>query len=245
MHFNPCRDSCTRIALLALLLIAAVPVAMAENTTNASASAGGTIMVMSFPQGASIYLNDEYVGITPKKLENIPPGKYLVNISKPGSNNDSAPIILYDGSYREIGFTLEPAATPAATPSGSGSIAISSTPGGATVKLDGAGAGTTRLERASLILNDVPAGIHTVTVELAGYPVYTETVTVKKNQVVKVTADLAASPAVLAVPGTSGIPLTYGAPATTPARSNPVPLSPLCVVAAAVLAGLAAACRRS
>ncbi|OPX61558.1 PEGA domain-containing protein [Methanoregula sp. PtaB.Bin085] len=238
MHLNPCRDSCTRLVLAACLLIATVPGVIADETTNATASAGGTIMVMSFPQGASIYLNDEYMGITPKKLEHIPPGKYLVNISKAGSNNDSAPVVLYDGSYREIGFTLESATTPVVTPSGSGSIAVSSTPGGATVRLDGTVVGTTRLERASLILNDIPTGSHTVTVELAGYPLYTGTVTVKKNQVVKVTADLGA--------GTPAAPvLTFGSPAEATARGNSVPLSPLGAVAAACLAGLAAASRRS
>lgn len=240
MHLNPCRHSCTRTALIACLLIAMVPVSVAENTTNATSSAGGTIMVMSFPQGASIYLNDEYVGITPKKLERIPPGKYLVNISKAGANNDSAPVVLYDGSYREIGFTLESAVTAVATPSGSGSIAVSSIPGGATVKLDGTVVGTTRLERASLILNDIPSGSHTVTVELAGYPLYTETVTVKKNQVVKITADLQAGS-----PAAPGTPLPSGIPATAAAGSNTVPLSPLGAVAAAGLVALAAASRRS
>ena len=240
MHLNPCRDSCTRLALIACLLIATVPGVIAEDLTNATASDGGTIMVMSFPQGASIYLNDEYMGITPKKLEHIPPGKYLVNISRAGSNNDSAPVVLYDGSYREIGFTLESATTPVVTPSGSGSVAVSSTPGGATVKLDGTIVGTTRLERASLILNDIPSGSHTVTVELAGYPLYTETVTVKKNQVVKVTADLEAGS-----PAAPAISLTFGTPATATARGNTVPLSPLGAVAAACLAGLAAASRRS
>ncbi|OPY36775.1 MAG: PEGA domain protein [Methanoregula sp. PtaU1.Bin006] len=240
MHLNPCRDSCTRLVLAACLLIATVPGVIADDTTNATASAGGTIMVMSFPQGASIYLNDQYMGITPKKLEHIPPGKYLVNISKAGSNNDSAPVVLYDGSYREIGFTLESATTTVVTPSGSGSIAVSSTPGGATVRLDGTVVGTTRLERASLILNDIPSGSHTVTVELAGYPLYTETVMVKKNQVVKVTADLEAG-----TPADSAPALTFGLPATATAGGNTLPLSPLGAVAAACLAGLAAATRRS
>lgn len=240
MHLNPVRNPCAFAGLIACLLVATAPAALAENTTNESSGIGGTIFVMSFPQGASVFLNDEYRGITPLRLEHIPPGKYLVNISKAGANNDSIPVVLYDGSYREVGFTLEPATTLVPAPSGSGSIAISSTPGGATVTLDGAVVGTTRLERASLILNDIPSGTHTVSVELAGYPPYTETVTVVKNQVVKVSADFAAG---MTVP--SGIPLTYGSPATAIAGSRTVPLSPFGTVAAAGLLCLAAAFRRS
>ena len=55
--------------------------------------------------------------------------------------------------------------------------------------------------RAALVLNDVPIGNHTVTVELAGYPVYASTVTVIKNQVVKVSADL-----VMTSPTSEGTP---------------------------------------
>jgi hypothetical protein len=236
MYLYPCRNLRALAVITACLIFAAVPAALAEDTANTTVSAGGTIMVMSFPQGASVYLNDEYRGITPIKLEHIPPGKYLVNVSKAGANNDSAPVVLYDGSYREIGFTLESATAVPATPSGSGSIAVSSTPGGATVTLDGAVVGTTRLERAALILYDIPAGSHTVTVELAGYPAYAETVTVIKNQVVKVSADLQAGTKAPAVPGTT---------AAAASTSAAAPVSPLGAVAAAGLAGLAAAFRRS
>jgi hypothetical protein len=130
---------------------------------------------------------------------------------------------------------LENASAAAATPkSGSGSIAVDSSPGEASVTLDGNPVGKTPAIRAALILNDVPAGSHTVTVELAGYPLYTSTVTVVKNQVVRVNADfMTRSPT---IPGT---------PVATTNRGEPVPLSPTTVIAAAGLAGLAAAFRRS
>lgn len=238
MNLYPCRNSCTiATALIACLFIAGIPAALADDGTNAT-SAGGTIIVMSFPQGASVYLNDEYRGITPIKLENIPPGKYLVNVSKAGANNDSAPVVLFEGSTREIGFTLESASPAPAVPAGSGSVAVDSSPGGASVLLDGKNVGTTRMDGYAHIVDNVPAGSHTITVELAGYPAYTSTVTVTKNQVVKVSADFQA-------PG----PAVPGTPVTTPAantpRSEPVPLSPLTAVAAAGLFGLAAAFHRS
>ena len=239
MNLYPCRNPCTIVtALIACLLIAGIPAALADDGTNATSATGGTIIVMSFPQGASVYLNDEYRGITPIKLENIPPGKYLVNVSKAGANNDSAPVVLFEGSTREIGFTLESASPSPVVPTGSGSVAVDSSPGGATVMLDGKDVGTTRMDGYAHIVENIPAGSHTITVELAGYPAYTSTVTVTKNQVVKVSADFQTwSPA---VPGT---PVTT--PAATTPRSEPVPLSPLTAVAAAGLFGLAAVFHRS
>jgi hypothetical protein len=240
MQQSPFRNAILTILLMACLIAAGIPAVMAENGTDTSSSAGGTVIVMSFPEGASVFLNDEYRGITPIKIQNIPPGKYLVNISKEGSSNDSAPVILYEGSTREIGFTLESLSPTTPAPTGSGSVAVSSTPGGATVTLDGNVVGTTRMERASLILNDIPAGMHTISVELAGYPPYTETVTVRKNQVVKVSAEFSSETP--AVTGTSGTPVI---PSGTAGGKQPAPLSPLGAAAAAGLAGLVTVLRRN
>ena len=55
--------------------------------------------------------------------------------------------------------------------------------------IDGKNVGTTRMDGYALIVDNVPSGSHTVTVELSGYPPYSSTVTVTKNQVVKVSAD--------------------------------------------------------
>jgi hypothetical protein len=235
MNLYPCRNACTII--ITCLLLAGIPAAMAADGTNATSSAGGTIIVMTFPQGASVYLNDEYRGISPIKLENIPPGNYLVNVSKAGASNDSAPVVLFEGSTREIGFTLESASPAPAVPTGSGTVAVDSIPGGASVMLDGKNVGTTRMDGYALIVDNVPSGSHTVTVELSGYPPSSSTVTVTKNQVVKVSADFQSqSPATATLPGTP--------PATTD-RRQPAPLSPLTAVAAAGIIGLAAAFRRS
>ena len=44
----------------------------------------GSISINSEPNGADIYLNDEYEGLTPLNLQNISAGKYTVKISLPG-----------------------------------------------------------------------------------------------------------------------------------------------------------------
>lgn len=229
------------IAMIACLLLAGIPAAMAADGTNAPQPVGGTIIVMSFPTGAAVYLNDEYRGVAPITLENIPPGMYLVNVSMAGYKDDMAPVELFNGSTREIGFTLEPASSSTvvptgsvSVPTGSGSIAVDSSPGGAVVMLDGNNVGTTRMDGYAFNVNNVPAGSHTITVELAGYPPYTSTVTVLKNQVVKVTANLV-----------TRTPTITGSPIATTDRPQPVPLSPFTAIAAAGLIGLAAVFRRS
>jgi hypothetical protein len=224
--------------VIACLILAGIPAALAQSGAGEPSTAGGTIIVMSFPAGATVSLNGEFRGIAPVRLENVPPGKYEVAVSLAGYGNDSVPVEIFDGSTREIGFTLE-RASPVPVPAGSGSIAVDSTPGGAAVLLDGKPAGTTPRSNAALVLNDIPAGSHTITVELAGYPAFTGTVNVINNQVTQVNADLATqSPPVTGttVPGT---------PAATAGRQQPVPLSPLGAVAAAALAGLVLVLRRT
>jgi hypothetical protein len=234
----PCRSQKIITGIIACLLLAGVPAAMAADDTGRSASIGGTIIARSYPSGAAIYLNDEYRGVTPAILKNVTPGEYLVNITLAGYNNESWTTILYDGSVRELGANLEPASA-APAPTGSGSIAIDSSPGGASVLIDGKPAGTTPGGRAALILNSIPAGSHTVTVELAGYPSHTETVTVIKNQVVKVNADFVTQSPTIAE---TAVTIT---PIATTDRQKTVPLSPLTVIAAAGLAGLVVVLRRS
>jgi hypothetical protein len=225
-------------ALAIFILLAGIPFAMAADDTGNITGIGATIIARSYPPGAAIYLNDEYRGVTPSILRNITPGEYVVNLTLAGYNNESWTTSVFDGSTRDLGANLEPAsAVPA--PTGSGSIAIDSDPGGASVTLDGNPAGTTPAGRAALILNNVPAGSHTVTVEVAGYPPHTEAVTVIRNQVVKVNADF-----ITQSPTTPGTPVATSPGATTGSQ-KPVPLSPLAAVAAAGLAGLVFVLRRS
>jgi hypothetical protein len=235
-----CRSRNIISGIIICLLLAGIPAALAANETAASLPIGGTITVLSYPPGAAVFLNGEYRSTTPAKLLNVTPGNYLINISLAGFTNESFTTTIFNGSIREYGVNLENSSTASASAvtlpkaGGSGSIAVDSSPGGASVTLDGTAAGKTPAGRAALILNDVPAGSHTLIVELAGYPPYTSTVTVIKNQVVKVDADLATLTTAIT-----------GSPVATSGRPEPVPLTPLTAVAAAGLAGLAAVFRRS
>lgn len=222
------------IGIIACLLIAGIPVAIAADGTTATPGPGSNITIMSLPAGAPVFLNGEYRGVTPVKLGNLSPGEYLVDVGMAGYKNETFTRTLKEGSMLEIGITQFEPLSKVSAPTGSGSIAVDSSPGGASVALDGKPVGQTPADHAALILNAVPSGNHTLTVELAGYPLYTSTVTVVKNRVVQVNADLEKrSPAIT------------GTPIATTDRTKPVPLPPLTAIAAAGLAVLLLVLRRS
>ena len=170
MKQSPCYNRKIITGLIACLLLAGIPAAMAADGTNTTSPVGGMITAITYPAGAAVSLNGEYRGVTPIQLANLSPGKYQVDISMAGYRNETVRRTLSEGSMLEIGINLELLSSLPA-PTGSGSIAVDSSPGGAAVLLDGNPAGTTPVSHAALILNTVPIGNHTLTVELAGYPV--------------------------------------------------------------------------
>jgi hypothetical protein len=237
MDQSSCRNRNIIFGIIACLILAGIPAVMAADGTTATSSGESNITVITWPAGAAVYLNGEYRGATPIKVGSLSPGTYKVEVSLAGFKNETFTRTLSAGSMHEIGINLI-SLSQVPAPTGSGSIAVDSSPGGATVTIDGKPAGTTPAGRAALVLNDIPAGSHVVTVELAGYPPFTSTVTVIKNQVVKVNADLETrSPAITGTP-------TTATPIATTDRQKQVPLSPLTAVAAAGLIGLAAVFRR-
>ncbi len=237
-----------RVFLACVLCVAAAVIAPCL-------AAGGTITVYSYPANATVTLNGDVRGLTPLVLRDVPPGEYEIGISLTGFRNESFSVRLNEGSTRDIGVNLEDASVPAGLP-GNGSIAVDSVPGGASVLLDGKPAGTTPETHAALVIDRVPAGLHTITVEHAGFPSWSGNVTVPKNRVVLVNANLSAPPT--ATPAPSPVPVNATAPAG-PAESSPAgtmpstrttgtpatPLPPVAAILAAAAAALAAAYRRS
>ena len=239
------------LGVVACLIAAGIPATLAATDANALPATGCTIIVISYPDGAAVWLNGEYRGVTPAEFRNIPAGEYNVTVSLDGYYTEITPSTMSDGVRRQIMIQLEKissgprqTATPS-TLSRYGTIAVDSTPGGAFVTLDGVAAGRTPMTHAALILNSVPVGNHTINVELAGYPPYTATVNVIKNHVSQVNVELSKS----SQPVTSVIPasVVLAAPAsgvqTTPTRKSGVP--PAVIIGAVAVIGIAAVFRRS
>jgi PEGA domain len=230
------------LLFVACLIIAGIPAAMAATETPTPPPLGCTIIVESYPVGAAVTLNGDYRGVTPIEFDNLTAGEYDVTVGLAGYDTETIPSMMFDGHTREIMVQLQNSSVPTQTPtpgplSRYGSIAIDSTPGGASVTLDGIAAGQTPMTRAALILNSVPVGNHTVQVELAGYPPFTSTFTVIKGQVSRINAELSVS----SQPVTATIPNSVAQAA--PTQKSGVP--PAIIIGAVGFIGIVAAFRRS
>jgi len=152
-------------------------------TLNRLDTSGG-LYVMSDPTNSNVYLDAVYKGITPVTLNNIASGTHILQIDHAGDYDWKSTVEVPAGGMKTISATLNPMPS-----SSTGWIYVSSSPGGATVTLDGSLAGQTPVS-GSLRLNAVAAGNHAVTLSLAGYQQYSQTVSVSPNTVSEVSAVL-------------------------------------------------------
>ena len=114
-----------------------------------------TLFIQSNPPGASIYINGQPYGFTPKDIYNLREGTYEIVLSKEGYETYIKSIHLSLGDEVPITVDLSPQ---------KGALVVVSEPEGADVYLDGAYRGKTKLT-----LEDVLAGTHQVTFKKTGY----------------------------------------------------------------------------
>ncbi|QSZ66965.1 DUF3344 domain-containing protein [Methanofollis aquaemaris] len=160
---------------------AATDVTIMENETAIAhldlEEAVGCIAVTSTPEGATIFLDDVDTGeTTDALLEDIAIGEHTITVTKSGYMDASTTVTVVDNETISVEFTLaEP----------SGSIAVTSSPDGARIFLDGEDTG----EQTNTTLTNIPVGEHLVTVSLDGYLEAEETVTVFEGESVAVHFD--------------------------------------------------------
>jgi hypothetical protein len=140
----------------------------------------GALILRSTPDGTSVVLDGEYRGASPLILEGLEPGTYNVTFSRFGYTQKTLPVTVEAGMRAEIAVTLIPA---------TGSLCITTSPGGGRLMLDGADAGI-----SPVTLTNIPAGNHTITAAKEGYAPEEQAVRVIAGQTV--TADLVLEPAV-------------------------------------------------
>ena len=129
----------------------------------------GRMTLSSFPNETSVVVNNEYKGKTPLALEGLEPGTYNVTFSRFGYHKFSTPVKVEPGSVSEVTASLEQE---------TGGLAISTSPAGARVILDGADAGI-----SPITLPNVPAGNHMLNVSFAGYTPQEQPVNVIVDQI--------------------------------------------------------------
>ncbi len=115
----------------------------------------GNLSVSSRPSGAAVYVNGESMGVTPKTLLDLTPGKYNVTLTLPDHLNYSAAAIVYSGRTTALNPTLVYYF---------GNLTLSSKPSGAVVYLDGKPSGVT----TRAFVNLAP-GSYNVTLTLQDY----------------------------------------------------------------------------
>jgi hypothetical protein len=166
-------------------------------TTTASVSSGGqsdvycplsplvtsgALYVISSPSNSNIYLDAVYKGVTPMTLSNLASGTHILEVDHAGYYDWKSTVEVPAGGTKTVDATLNP------MPSGTtGWLYVSSSPGGASVSLDGTSMGETP-SSGSLKLNAIAVGSHTVVLTRPGYQQYSATTTVSANTVTEVSA---------------------------------------------------------
>jgi len=159
----------------------------------------GALYVISAPTNSNVYLDGAYRGLTPVTLSNLAAGSHILEVDHAGYYDWKSTVDVPAGGTKTVSATLNP--MPASTV---GWIYVSSSPGGASVTLDGNPVGQTPYS-GSLKLSNIATGDHTVALSLAGYAPYSARTSVSPNTVSEVSAVLQPS---APVSGTGGISIT-------------------------------------
>ncbi|MEI6293068.1 MAG: PEGA domain-containing protein [Methanomicrobiales archaeon] len=153
----------------------------------------GDLQVSSSPSGASVYLNNNYRGITPPDdsldIVNLVPGSYTVSVKKSGYQDYATTVTIQAGKNVQMNAALQPASQSPTV----ASAQISSAPGGADVYVNGAYMGITPLS-----FQKVQPGTYTIEIRMDGYTPYTTTGQVIAGQNIQLSASL--SPVPVATP---------------------------------------------
>ncbi len=142
----------------------------------------GSLYIISNPTNAKVVLDGLDRGNTPLTLNNLAPTTHIVELDHPGYYDWKSTVEVPAGGTKTVSGTLNPMPV-----SNVGWVYVSSSPGGASVTLDGTNYGQTP-GSGSLKLNNIVAGDHTVALTLAGYTPYTTQVNVNANTVSEVSA---------------------------------------------------------
>ena len=132
-----------------------------------------TLLVVSLPDKARVYLDNEFKGETPLTLGDLAPGEHRVRVERPGFDPNARTLTLARGDNRTEEFRLA---------GNTGSLLVTTEPDGVTLLLDGedrgktaAAAGEGLRASAPFTLDLIPEGPHTLKAVRQGYHEKTQT----------------------------------------------------------------------
>jgi PKD repeat protein len=149
-----------------------------------------TLSVSSTPPGAMVFIDNVAKGITPVTLTDTAIGTHQFLLRKAGFDDYTRSIVIEPATPVTIGATLSKSLPESTIPPSAslGSIAITSSPTGAMVDIDGTHRGTT-----PVILPEIPTGNHLVTLSFKGYDDWNHTISVGSGQMAAINAELEAT----------------------------------------------------
>ena len=130
----------------------------------------GHLEIVSSPTGSDIYINDEYKGKAPLKLQYLDVGDYFLKLSLDGYEDHVGKVTVEWNKTQMANRTLveKPA-----------SVRFYSVPEGATVFVDKKKVGVTSLVG---LIRDIPAGRHNISMKLKGYTPESDALTLTPGQ---------------------------------------------------------------
>jgi hypothetical protein len=132
----------------------------------APSAQAGNIQVVSTPSGALVTLDRSRSANTPYTFTNIPVGIHEITVFMSGYQDFYMDVTVNQGQTAYVNAILQPAVT-------TGTLSVSSSPGGAAVYVDGSYRGVTSTSVGNLV-----PGSHSVQLVLAGYQDWTGTVAI-------------------------------------------------------------------
>ena len=130
----------------------------------------GSVMAISSPRGAEVYLDNQYCGISPKRIEDVVVGEHLLEFVMPGYEVWSRTITVSSNRTTQMEAHLVPVEY-------YGKVSITSDQPNANVFLDGKEYGKTAL-RGTFTISDIKEGYHELTVIKQGYRTWTQIIKV-------------------------------------------------------------------
>jgi hypothetical protein len=184
----------------------------------------GSISVSTTPAGVSVYLNNDFQGVTPATgyldLTDLVPGVYTILLKDSQHEDFSDSLTVTAGKITPVNVAMKAPTTPFGV---NGTLNVGSSPAGAQVYLDNRFVGIT-----PLIMTTVPPGEYNLVLKMNGYADYSNRVQIAAGMSTPATINLT----VQATPA----PTSSAAPSPEPTRS-PLPglLIPASLGAAFVL----------
>ena len=165
----------------------------------------GSLNIVTYPKGADIYVDGNYIAESPNVVTNLAPGSHILRLYKAGYDEYLTTVSVNAGQQTPISFAFS------SQQRSVGSIEVASTPAGSSIYLDGNYVGQTPLSGYT-DLTSVLQGTHTLLIRQKDFQDYMQAVYVRGGEVVTVDARLSPN-APSPIPDKTGQILVVSTPA--------------------------------